>query len=662
MKNDIPLSIRWLLLCLVSFLAVGNVVAQIAQTTLVTEPDSGFSVRVSALGFSHVSPGIVDVSWQVEGNRVAPTNRAVTGALTWTTPGITIVSGPTLINVDSATFNQSYSTRISGVPASGANMGVRARITYGSSYDNSNTANFFIPYSPSQPQSVTIDPSEASVAVGGSVTFGASGGNNRYIWTVTPVNGADVALGGANDSVADVEFSEPGVYLVRVYNESGNGYDQSNTATASVSVEREGVTIRVVNRSTESDRYTGSVGVDVARTGGTYALLMASVPSGTDDSRRIYVGTNETIPDEPGAKVWVRVVRFTKSGVPPVMEDRQVVGVITREQANSNFPVFTLTISNLGPIQPDDPNDKPLPNPYPTPPATPPAPSDTGGPPGPTVPTQPPAPPKPATPPPPPALPTLWPPPDAPSEGETVSTDVTEVTVNDRTVKTVTTKTTDGKGNTAQSTVVTDGGASEQGAENAKEQIDDLMPISGRAPSHVIGGSPPAFAIRMPAAFGGGEIDTNPFRSDRLGPVVDWFRSAVSWLCVVLYGMFISTRIGEWVRGASAIRQARGNAVAAGTGAQATALVAAAAITVAISVFLVALLGWISGDVVNLGNMLGAVGVNPMSGAPAAVAWMLDRIFPVSMMITCLAGRLAFNFYAAKIFAVAMAVIRWIVP
>jgi len=143
--------------------------------------------------------------------------------------------------------------------------------------------------------------------------------------------------------------------------------------------------------------------------------------------------------------------------------------------------------------------------------------------------------------------------------------------------------------------------------------------------------------------------------------VIDWVRAAIAWLVVVSFGVWASGAVAEWTRGASQIRQAQGNAVVGGTGAQATALVAAAAITVALSTFIVALMGWLGGDL-GFSAIVSALVANPMSGAPGAVAWMLDRCFPVSMIVAALVARVSWNLYAAKIFAVAMSVVRFIVP
>ena len=62
----------------------------------------------------------------------------------------------------------------------------------------------------------------------------------------------------------------------------------------------------------------------------------------------------------------------------------------------------------------------------------------------------------------------------------------------------------------------------------------------------------------------------------------------------------------------STAQQAKGNPVAAGTGAQATALVAAAALTVVFLVAVTALLSF-SLDGISLAGLRGIVGTNPLS-------------------------------------------------
>ncbi len=181
-------------------------------------------------------------------------------------------------------------------------------------------------------------------------------------------------------------------------------------------------------------------------------------------------------------------------------------------------------------------------------------------------------------------------------------------------------------------------------------------------PSQIsVAGGAPSFVITFPAVMGGGAVNLNPFGSDRFGGVVDWFRTATSWAVIVTFGVWASLRVSEWVRGASQIRQAKGNAVVAGTGAQATALLAAGVITVFVSTFFVAIFGWLYGDFA-LSSILAILPHNPLTGLASGAVWMLDRCFPIATMVAALVARVGWNFYASSVFAFAMTAIRFVVP
>jgi plastocyanin len=77
-------------------------------------------------------------------------------------------------------------------------------------------------------QSVSVSPASVSAYAGDSVTFTASGGQNGYQW-----GGAAGGTGSSNT----VYFGSTGTYTVSVYSPAGNGYLQSDTAYASVTVD-----------------------------------------------------------------------------------------------------------------------------------------------------------------------------------------------------------------------------------------------------------------------------------------------------------------------------------------------------------------------------------------------------------------------------------------
>jgi len=172
---------------------------------------------------------------------------------------------------------------------------------------------------------------------------------------------------------------------------------------------------------------------------------------------------------------------------------------------------------------------------------------------------------------------------------------------------------------------------------------------------------PSVLLISLPEKMGGAVYDLNPFRADRLGVVVAWFRSAVKWLALILFGSWVWSKFSEYLRAASMVRQAQGNAIAAGTGGQATAFVAAGIITVAVGVAIAALVGW-SFDGMGLGTLLAATAQNPLAGMPAAALWMLNMMFPISTLIACFVGKMMFERFASGIYIGLMTVVRFCVP
>lgn len=82
-----------------------------------------------------------------------------------------------------------------------------------------------------EPQTITLAPATADLPLNQLVTMTASGGQNQYVWSVT---GPGV-ISGSGPSV-DIGWSEKGTYTVSVYNEAGAGFEQSNTATATITV------------------------------------------------------------------------------------------------------------------------------------------------------------------------------------------------------------------------------------------------------------------------------------------------------------------------------------------------------------------------------------------------------------------------------------------
>lgn len=76
-------------------------------------------------------------------------------------------------------------------------------------------------------QAVSVSPSSQTITAGSSITFTASGGQNGYVW------GGSASGSGSSQNVT---FNTPGTAYVTVYSASGNYYNQSNIATATITV------------------------------------------------------------------------------------------------------------------------------------------------------------------------------------------------------------------------------------------------------------------------------------------------------------------------------------------------------------------------------------------------------------------------------------------
>lgn len=174
-------------------------------------------------------------------------------------------------------------------------------------------------------------------------------------------------------------------------------------------------------------------------------------------------------------------------------------------------------------------------------------------------------------------------------------------------------------------------------------------------------GSAPTLTVQMPAAFGGKTFDLNPFQSSRFATIAAWFRTATAWLVVILFGLNAGQTLQSMVIGLGTVQQARGNAVLGGTGAQATAAIAATIISTVTISAVVAVVGYAVGQF-SFGSILTASGINPLNGMPATVLWMIDQLLPVAMIVTALVARLTFNLYAIRIYSGVVAFVRFVTP
>lgn len=174
------------------------------------------------------------------------------------------------------------------------------------------------------------------------------------------------------------------------------------------------------------------------------------------------------------------------------------------------------------------------------------------------------------------------------------------------------------------------------------------------------GGSAPNLTVSFPAAFGGAQFNLNPFTSDRLGPLATWFRAATEWVLLIGFGAWIWLRVGEWSKGLTQAQQAKGNPVVAGTGAQATALIAAGIITAIVVVAATALLSWSFGSI-SFAGIAAAMSVNPLGALASGAVWMIDQLLPITTVITVAVARVSFEMWAVPLFGGVAAAVRFVV-
>jgi len=167
-------------------------------------------------------------------------------------------------------------------------------------------------------------------------------------------------------------------------------------------------------------------------------------------------------------------------------------------------------------------------------------------------------------------------------------------------------------------------------------------------------------AVSLPAKFGGKSFKLGKPVRDNLLPILHAFRTALGILVLVKLAQSLWQDVGTWARGFSVVPQAHGNTVA-GSGGQISGTVAAAAITVAITTGLTALVGWGFGDL-SFAVLKGVSTSHPFAEFPTLVYSMLRDVFPVQLIWTALLAKLSFGMYAAALFASVSSVIRYINP
>ena len=176
-----------------------------AATFSILPPTASITASPSTVTY----PGSSTISWSSSGTPPLTTSVSGPGLSSSANPGSQAVSG---LSVGTNTYTITASN-------GGGNVTQTATVTVSAGS-----------------QSVSISPGSQTINAGGTASFNASGGNNGYVW------GGSASGSGATQNIV---FNSPGTYTVTTYSPGGGNYTQSNTASASVTVNTVGQTVSI---------------------------------------------------------------------------------------------------------------------------------------------------------------------------------------------------------------------------------------------------------------------------------------------------------------------------------------------------------------------------------------------------------------------------------
>lgn len=124
-------------------------------------------------------------------------------------------------------------------------------------------------------QTVLLSPASPAITAGQSVTFTASGGQNGYVW------GGSASGSGTTKSVL---FNTAGTYSVTVYSPAGGSYNQSNTATSTITVSAVSSSPVITSSSTASGTLNTFFSYGITATNGPTSFNATGLPAGLNIS------------------------------------------------------------------------------------------------------------------------------------------------------------------------------------------------------------------------------------------------------------------------------------------------------------------------------------------------------------------------------------------
>jgi len=154
-----------------------------------------------------------------------------------------------------------------------------------------------------------------------------------------------------------------------------------------------------------------------------------------------------------------------------------------------------------------------------------------------------------------------------------------------------------------------------------------------------------------------GSINLDPMENETIASVVPWMKKAVTFVMTWLYFWYLWKQFNEVMMAVNGAQQAKGNPVLGGTGAQATALLSAGAITLVI-VAVPAL--WFAGNAIAQ-TPLATVPTESDSQMVRTAIYLFGLVFPYEYFFVLLATLMALLKLKILIVSSVQAVVRWVV-
>jgi len=200
-----------------------------------------------------------------------------------------------------------------------------------------------------------------------------------------------------------------------------------------------------------------------------------------------------------------------------------------------------------------------------------------------------------------------------------------------------------------------DGGAGAAASSEAQAAINGVVL---RLPSSAAPSEPSGWIINTPF----GAMDMNPMSYPEVETFVVWQRKAITWVIVVLFEIWLWNYFFKVSVPVSSAPQARGNPIVGGTGAQATSLVAAGLITVAVISLPTLFFAYVETESFSWYTTT-SFEFPQLATSAGSRGWDLaNSVFPVQVALSAIASTLLTLKFGTTLYFSTVAVIRWIVP